>query len=530
MRIVSSFLFSIGLIFSCAQSSIVQENPFIYSCSDAVRPELSKFIDNVLRQVPSDRFFELIDRYGVQAKSDHELYAKLLPNIGSLKKLWFPLLQLQALWYQKEVLGQQAKRLLGGYRWVHGCLEIGNPGTYIDSMSSFLRHKGPFFVLNDKPQLIDAWPFKVNYDTFIPSNNFDPIKEVDIASDSLDLVVCMGGLHHIPEEKLAGFLASIQRVLRDGGLFILRDHDAKIPEVKAIVSAAHSVYNLIATGESLESELEEYRNFQALDYWINLVESYGFQVGAERLLQEGDPTLNSMLVFTKHDSSAQGGRSKPMVEVSCDCDLAHYPDYNRPLVQTYLSSPEWFNVDIAQEYASFIEHTPFYQFPYFSSIGAYWQVFYRSWLAAADKKGHAEVLCSPSTLMNIFIGVTMTVEYVAKGAVSLPVRMLYAGQEPLVIKALVRDDADELKDIGEDIAIIQEYGDTKLVELPRYKKLIEAISKLEETAVEFIEMAGQKIIQIKVRYKEDGFNVPDGCRLEYSWSIPTQAGYTYSAI
>jgi SAM-dependent methyltransferase len=56
-----------------------------------------------------------------------------------------------------------------------------------------------------------------------------------IETASLDLVTCHIGLHHMAPEQLRPFLASVHRVLRPGGLFVVRDHDVASPAMWALV-------------------------------------------------------------------------------------------------------------------------------------------------------------------------------------------------------------------------------------------------------------------------------------------------------
>ena len=309
-------------------------------------------------------------------------------------------------------------------------------------------------------------------------------------------------------------------------MFILRDHDVQNADIESIVYVAHSLFNAILPEESLESEMAEYRNFQPLDYWITLLEKHGCKAGSERLLQKGDPTLNTMLSFTKVMT----------VEEEQDAvisqDLRKDQTYQRDFIQGHLSGPEWVNVDISQEYARFIEHTPFYEFPYFKSIASYWDLFGKSWQAAAEKKGQLSVLTSDYTMMNLFVGASMTLEYAAKGIISWPIQKMYQGQEALTIKMLVHDPMQEIEHVGGNIKIIKKYADAGLVciEVPRYKEFLNIIKKLITTHMVIQEVAGQKEILIKVRYKDGAQVSAEDYVKKYEWVLPTQVGYTYAIL
>lgn len=56
----------------------------------------------------------------------------------------------------------------------------------------------------------------------------------DIPSESADLVTMNQGLHHLPYEEISKFLGEVLRILRPGGLFIMREHDAKTPKAVSL--------------------------------------------------------------------------------------------------------------------------------------------------------------------------------------------------------------------------------------------------------------------------------------------------------
>lgn len=506
--------------------------------SAALRTQFAGFLDVVLRQIPSADFYNAVDSFlPDRALTDREIYKRLIKHSNQIRPTFGAIKQLQALRYQKAVLSRQARKLIGTGKHIHGCLEIGTPATYINSMKSFLTIEGPLYYLNETERPSDRLQspnFNIAngflpYDHFVAMNNYEPIAENAIASNSLDLIVCFIGLHHIPAEKLDAFVASLKRVLRPGGLLLLRDHDAYDDVVMDMVHAAHSVFNAVLSGETIETELAEYRNFQPLAYWITLLEKHGLVAGNMRLQQRRDPSLNTMLTFTKVAVTEE----EKLNQISHE--LQYVDGYKRDQMQTYLTSPEWVNVDVAQAYGRFIEHTPFYEFPYMQSVTAYWKVFKNSFNQAAKKDGTLKVLTSPYTLMNAFIGSTMTLEFAAKAALSAPMRWMYSGEEATTLSVLLNDPMHQISTVDERIKVIKEYPDTslKLVSMPRYKEFLVVMHKLAHSTVTLVEVAGQKNIQVKIRHRADDQTQPyaafDGCSVLYDWEIPSQP-YRYVAL
>jgi hypothetical protein len=93
-------------------------------------------------------------------------------------------------------------------------------------------------------------------------------------------------------------VAGIARVLRPGGLFILRDHDVKTPEMFRFVSLIHSVFNA-GTGASWEQNRAELRYFASLEEWTKRLAAEGLINQGQRLFQPYDPSQNALMVFKR---------------------------------------------------------------------------------------------------------------------------------------------------------------------------------------------------------------------------------------
>jgi len=264
---------------------------------------LYRFLQVIFNLYPEEKFFQLIYDTTKQYKTDQEIYSKIVESLNSVKPFHADLTYaLPALFKQKRELSLQIMELLGSKTTINGYLEIGTTGRYISS----LQHK---LKLNQKNYLVNSVPPKNNpvdilerggikkIGTFFPLNDYDPITD-EIPSESLDLVTCLIGLHHIHLHKLDAFIQSINRVLRVGGKFILRDHDVKDPEMFEFVSIIHTVFNA-GLKETWEYESAEFKKFRSIEEWIEILKKYNLQAGPERLLQKDDPSDNILMIFTK---------------------------------------------------------------------------------------------------------------------------------------------------------------------------------------------------------------------------------------
>lgn len=523
-----------------------------------LRERFRPFLDTILMQIPSKDFFTMIDghystilsarelhyylsdeEWNQRYFSDRMLYEYMLVSAPAFKTFfsrYTPLYKLYALQRQRRVLSDQIKQLIApqSCAQIATCVEIGKPGTSIASIRDYLPHVKRIICVNATEKVTDRLEgFSMRspltpYHQFILLNDYEPITAID--QDSVDLIVCTIGLHHVPVEKLDNFIASIRSLLKPGGIFILRDHNVTDIDVLKVVHAAHSVYNAILAAESVENELKEYRNFQPLSYWIALLQKHGFIVGEERIIQEGDPSMNTLIKATAHP------RDREEYEMMIANQLDHDPRHKRDIIQTYLTTPEWLSVDISQEYSNFINHTPFYEFPWIDTIRSYWKAFSECCKVAIKKRGIMPVITSPYMLMNTFIGSTLTIEHILKAIISAPIRYMYSGTEAETLQALVYDPCNELASLGTNITVITSYDNhLKVVEIPRYMLFLKTILALPSiTSLEFRTIGGQKEIMCKVRsmtkaYQDTGTHIP-GVMVNFEWTLPTQPDYTYAGL
>lgn len=94
--------------------------------------------------------------------------------------------------------------------------------------------------------------------------------------------------------------------------------------------------------------------------------------------------------------------------------------YHREQYQSFMTGPEWRNVEMAREYGDFIrENKSLFQFPYFGQIGQLWKVLYQSYKAARRYNSPLQIIFSEYMLMDLFVVLFTTLELVPKGILSL---------------------------------------------------------------------------------------------------------------
>jgi len=262
------------------------------------------FLQNVYNIVPEAAFHWLIRQACEAFEDDESIYRYIQEGLGAITPALAPLrFGLPALRKQKREMVRQILVLLEGRARIDGYLEIGSTGRYISELKKVVTVTGSVHLINDVApsySVIDMFERGQvgKLGTFHPLHGYAPITGHQIADESLDVVTCLIGLHHVPRESLDGFVKSIARVLRPGGVFILRDHDAGSEEMKTFVALVHTVFNagLMAPWST---DCAELRHFTGADEIAEYVVARGFRDLGRRLFQDHDPSDNAMMAFIK---------------------------------------------------------------------------------------------------------------------------------------------------------------------------------------------------------------------------------------
>jgi FAD/FMN-containing dehydrogenase/SAM-dependent methyltransferase len=263
-----------------------------------------RFLQNVFHTAPEDRFHHLINEACKLHADEESIYRHIQRELPGIKPLAADLrYALPALFKQKAEMTRQTLRVLGERRAFDGYVEIGSKGRYYRGLAKALQLRGPAVFVDEKPPTHSPVDIMERGQIgllggHVALNDYAPLPAAALADASADLVTCYIGLHHMTLDKLRPFLASVHRVLRPGGAFIVRDHDVRSEDLRAIVSLAHTVFNA-GLGESWETNLAELRYFEPAATWVQRLDEAGFDDTGHRLLQDNDPTDNTLFCFVK---------------------------------------------------------------------------------------------------------------------------------------------------------------------------------------------------------------------------------------
>lgn len=269
-----------------------------------LRNEFFNFLKNVFHLVPENEFHELITETTTSGKNDQEIYLSVQSKLNDITPRFSSFRYgLPALIKQKDEMARQTLELLGEGGTYNGYLEIGSSGRYLDYLEERVTIRGDRYYSDGKEpgyaitELLDRGQIRIGA-KYIPMADYRTRYENIIPRGSLDLVTVYIGFHHCPMDLRIPFISSVRNVLRSGGKLVLRDHDCSTDEQKTLVALAHDVFNM-GTKESWDYNSREVRNFYSLEFIQTFVKNVGFRFERRTIFQEGDPTKNALMLFTK---------------------------------------------------------------------------------------------------------------------------------------------------------------------------------------------------------------------------------------
>ncbi len=276
---------------------------YIYG-NDAYRNEFLKFLTNVFHLQPEVDLHRLITEVTENRDNDRDIYVDLHEQIGSIRPFLSDLTYgLPALAKQKQVMTEQTSQLLPEKPYHEGYLEVGSTGRYLDSLEEVLEITGQRYFMGPLPatysvaDMIDRGQV-AKAGEFIELNNYQPELEAVIPKSSIELATVYIGFHHCPISIREEFITSIRNVLKPGASLILRDHHVHNESMWKMVALAHDVFNM-GTNETWKYNNDELREFYSLETLDTMLRQYGFRSDGIKLYQNGDPTLNALMLYKK---------------------------------------------------------------------------------------------------------------------------------------------------------------------------------------------------------------------------------------
>ncbi|CAF3346440.1 unnamed protein product [Rotaria socialis] len=415
---------------------------------DVLREKFRKFLHTVFNAEPVYVIFNYVNRAVRNSanQNDHDVYRDLQKSLRTrqfafIRGIWALAKQIVQLRLQvKDLVRQQITifKHLGYCGKIKNIVSIGDGGRCINDLRRILKIKdGQVYLINDKQRLADIIErnslFPIG--TFIPYD-FKNLTDIPIPSESTDLVVCYMGLHHLPQDQLDLFFKMIYRILRPNGLFLFREHHAR-KELIPLLDVAHMVFNAV-TGVDYESEINEIRAFRTIEQWRSCLRHAGFEDTFVYNEQEDDPTDDIMIVFRKPTQEHQ--------VINADWNENYQKIVANPESNCFRPC-EWLIVRICMQFGQYLNHTPFYYFPFVKFLVHFWSLFLTETNLSINKYGlQTTLLRSAGFQMNIFVGIFMTISFLPLIVSSFFVRFFSPRIIPEYEQLIIEQTKEEVDD------------------------------------------------------------------------------------
>lgn len=276
---------------------------YIYS-NNNMRDQFSLFLKNVFNLYPEVDFHNKIFSNTQKLKLDPKIYQITQSELSSLKPLLGDLTySIPALIKQKKIMSKQTSELLNKSKQYDSYLEIGSTGRYLDLLEEEISIGNERYFISDVDSsyspvdMIDRGQVLKAGNTIL-LNNYQTDYFSVIPKKSLDLATVYIGFHHCPINLREEFIGNLRDCMKTGSILIVRDHNVIDMDMLKMVCLAHDVFNM-GTGVAIKNNESELRNFYSLDFIIGYLEKSGFKFNGKKLLQEGDPTKNTLMSFQK---------------------------------------------------------------------------------------------------------------------------------------------------------------------------------------------------------------------------------------
>lgn len=284
------------------QSNVDYELRHVLS-TESGRNQTLLFLTYIFHLFPEQKFIDLLTARSQTETNEEQCYRTIQDLLPTIKPFLSEITYaLPSLSKQKSEMLRQTISIPGFPTSIRGYIEVGSPGRYISAIRKVCRVQGDVVLVNESAPSysptdiaerggitkIGRWlPLAYNSEMFS-----------GIEDESIDVLTVYIGLHHAPVDELPGIIAEIKRVLAPNGLFVMRDHDVQSMEMATFVSFAHTVYN-IGTNVPWEVQKTDVKIFRSAIEWSDLICRHGFTDTGVRVLQENDPTLNTLLAFRR---------------------------------------------------------------------------------------------------------------------------------------------------------------------------------------------------------------------------------------
>lgn len=158
----------------------------------------------------------------------------------------------------------------------------GGNGNVISTINTKVNgNKNNFVCVETKNEWVESYPCDNDNILYKYWNN----DVIDIPNESCNLVLCMVSLHHMKGETINNVINEIKRILKNGGILMIKEHDAETITTYNLIEWEHHLYHILDCAYNKKMvDADEYmkhsiNNFNDKSYWhIMLEKTHGFEL------------------------------------------------------------------------------------------------------------------------------------------------------------------------------------------------------------------------------------------------------------
>jgi len=113
-----------------------------------------------------------------------------------------------------------------------------------------------------------------------------PTDPINLEENTFDVVTCFQVLHHVDDAELGRTIKDLHKILKKGGIFIIREHDCDNNLTRLLIDIEHTVYESVTNGKNTMNGqhlclYNDGNKYKPIDVWISYIESFGFKLVTE---------------------------------------------------------------------------------------------------------------------------------------------------------------------------------------------------------------------------------------------------------
>lgn len=134
------------------------------------------------------------------------------------------------------------------------------------------------------------------FDFQLIKNEFLPFE-----SETIDMITCLMSLHHVSNVQMS--LSEIWRVLKIGGLFMIREHNVEPTDKAAanLLYVQHALFDYVWSDKTWNvGNIEEHPSYNTAEGWRTIIEKTGFElVWPKKMPQAKSPLAKITQIYVK---------------------------------------------------------------------------------------------------------------------------------------------------------------------------------------------------------------------------------------